>query len=111
MGEALVKSSRRTIPVTCTTHGGGRNFCNLLMTKESDGTIVLDPHVANCCVLRLDYAAATAVFDTLGKWLDDRRLSHARAVTPWWLEFCGRVCHTALVAHHLGSVIIVERVG
>jgi hypothetical protein len=39
------------------------------MTKESDGTIVLDPHVANCCVLRLDYAAATAVFDTLGKWL------------------------------------------
>ncbi len=70
MGEALVKnSSRRTIPVTCTTHGGGKNFCNLLMTKESDGTIVLDPHVANCCVLRLDYAAATAVFDTLGTWL------------------------------------------
>jgi hypothetical protein len=65
-------SSRRTIPVTCTTHGGGKNFCNLLMTKESDGTIVLDPHVANCCVLRLDYAAATAVFDTLGEWLDDR---------------------------------------
>jgi hypothetical protein len=70
MGEALVKkSSRRTIPVTCTTHGGGRNFCNLLMTKENDGTIVLDPHVANCCVLRLDYVAATAVFDTLGEWL------------------------------------------
>src|SRR5581483_5014085 len=37
--------------------------------------------------------------------------AYAPAVTRWWLEFCRRVCHTALVAHHLGSVIIVERVG
>ncbi|HKS53131.1 MAG TPA: hypothetical protein VJS67_14795 [Pseudonocardiaceae bacterium] len=39
------------------------------MTKESDGTIVFDPHVARCCVLRLDERAATALFDTLGEWL------------------------------------------
>lgn len=61
--------NRRTIPVTCTTHGGGTNFCNLLMTKESDGTIVLDPHVDKCCVLRLDEEAATAVFETFAEWL------------------------------------------
>lgn len=60
---------RRTIPVTCTTHGGGINFCNLLMIREGDGTIVLNPHAANCCVLKLDERAATAVFDTLGMWL------------------------------------------
>lgn len=37
--------------------------------------------------------------------------AYAHAVTPWWLEICRRVCHTALVAHHLGNVIIAERVG
>jgi len=51
------------------THRSGTNFCNLLMTKENDGTIVFDPHVDQCCVLRLDERAATAVFDTLGEWL------------------------------------------
>jgi hypothetical protein len=64
-----MSSTRRAIPVTCTTHSSGTNFCNLLMTRETDGTIVLDPHVAHCCVLRLDERAATAVFDTLGAWL------------------------------------------
>lgn len=33
------------------------------------GRFVFDPHVDQCCVLRLDERAATAVFDTLGKWL------------------------------------------
>lgn len=65
----MVRSNRRTIPVTCTTHPGGTNFCNLLMLKEGDGTIVLDPHVAGCCVLRLDEKAATTIFETLGEWL------------------------------------------
>lgn len=64
-----MRDRRRTIPVTCTTHIGGKNFCNLRMTKEDDGTIVLDPHVAGCCVLRLDEKAATAIHDTLGEWL------------------------------------------
>lgn len=64
-----MSSSRRAIPVTCTTHRSGTNFCNLLMTKENDGTNVFDPHVDQCCVLRLDERAATAVFDTLGEWL------------------------------------------
>jgi hypothetical protein len=65
----VVSTNRRTIPVTCTTHPGGTNFCNLLMIKESDGTIVLDPHVAGCCVLRFDEEAATTVLETLGEWL------------------------------------------
>lgn len=64
-----MSSTRRAIPVTCTTHSSGTNFCNLLMTRETDGIIVFDPHVARCCVLRLDERAATAVFDTLGEWL------------------------------------------
>jgi hypothetical protein len=33
------------------------------------GVIVLNPHIANCCVLRLDEQAATALLDILGKWL------------------------------------------
>jgi hypothetical protein len=36
---------------------------------------------------------------------------YVHAVTPWWLEFYRRVCQTALVAHHLGNVIIADRVG
>lgn len=38
------------------------------MTKE-DGIIVLNPHIANCCVLRLDEHAATALLDILAEWL------------------------------------------
>lgn len=62
------RASGRTIPVTCLTHGGAREFCNLRVTK-ADGTIVLDPHVSGSCVIVLDEAAATAVFDLLGEWL------------------------------------------
>jgi hypothetical protein len=83
-----MSSSRRAIPVTCTTHRSGTNFWNLLMTKENDGTIVFDPHVDQCCVLRLDERAATAVFDTLGGvagMAGRRRCQHA--VRPLWLEF------------------------
>jgi hypothetical protein len=38
------------------------------MTREN-GIIVLNPHLANCCVLRLDEQAATALHDILGEWL------------------------------------------
>jgi hypothetical protein len=34
-----------------------------------DGAIVLNPHLANCCVLRLNYQAATALRNVLGEWL------------------------------------------
>ncbi len=38
------------------------------MTKEN-GVIVLNPHLANCCVLRLDEEAATMLHNILGEWL------------------------------------------
>jgi hypothetical protein len=60
--------NRRTIPSTCRTHGGGRGFCNLRLTKIG-GNIVLDPHVTGSCVIELDQDQATAVRDTLTEWL------------------------------------------
>jgi hypothetical protein len=60
--------NRRTIPSTCRTHGGCRGFCNLRLTKVG-GNIVLDPHVAGCCVIELDQDQATAVRNTLTEWL------------------------------------------
>ena len=60
-------SHRRVIMTTCQAHGAA-GFTNLLVTKEN-GVIVLNPHVANCCVLRLDEQAATALHEVLGEWL------------------------------------------
>jgi hypothetical protein len=60
--------TRRTIPSTCRTHGGPMGFCNLRLTKVG-GNIVLDPHVAGCCVIELDEDQATAVRNTLTEWL------------------------------------------
>lgn len=55
------------VMTTCQVHGAV-GFTNLLVTKEN-GTIVLNPHVANCCVLRLDEQAARALLGILGEWL------------------------------------------
>ena len=55
------------IMTSCEAHGAA-GFTNLLMTKE-DGVIVLNPHLANCCVLRLDEKAAMTLHDILGEWL------------------------------------------
>lgn len=63
-----VRARGRTIPVTCLTHGGVRQDCNLRIRREGDD-IVLDPHVTGQCVIVLNEAAATAVFDLLGEWL------------------------------------------
>jgi len=60
-------SRRQVIMTTCRAHGAA-GFTNLLVTKE-DGVIVLNPHVANCCVLRLDEHAARALLGILGEWL------------------------------------------
>ena len=57
----------RVIAVTCTRHGAV-GFTNLMVSKR-DGAIVLDPHVADSCVITLDETAATALFDLLGEWL------------------------------------------
>lgn len=58
---------RRVIRTTRQSHGAA-GFTNLLVTKE-DGVIVLNPHAANCCVLRLEEQAATALHSILGEWL------------------------------------------
>ena len=55
---------RRVVMTTCQAHGAA-GFTNLLVTKE-DGVIVLNPHLANCCVLRLDEQAATDLHNVLG---------------------------------------------
>jgi hypothetical protein len=60
-------SHRRVVMTTCQAHGAV-GFTNLLVTKEN-GIIVLNPHVANCCVLRLDEQAARALLGILGEWL------------------------------------------
>lgn len=61
------ESHRRVVMTTCQPHGAA-GFTNLLVTKE-DGAIVLNPHLANCCVLRLDEQAATDLRNILGEWL------------------------------------------
>ena len=43
-------------------------FTNLLVTKEN-GVIVLNPHVASCCVLRLDEQAVRTLHSIFGEWL------------------------------------------
>jgi hypothetical protein len=60
-------SHRRVVMTTCQAHGS-TGFTNLLVTKEN-GTIVLNPHVANCCMLRLDEQAARALLGILVEWL------------------------------------------
>ncbi|MGH3807070.1 MAG: hypothetical protein ACRDRU_10640 [Pseudonocardiaceae bacterium] len=60
-------SHRRVVMTTCQAHGAA-GFTNLLVTKQ-DGIIVLNPHLANCCVLRLDEQAARTLLSILGEWL------------------------------------------
>ncbi len=55
------------VMTTCQAHGAA-GFTNLLVTKEG-GFIVLNPHAGNCCVLRLDEHAATAMYHLFGEWL------------------------------------------
>jgi hypothetical protein len=57
----------RTLCITCQIHGS-RGFCNLRISKVN-GEIVLNPHVDGSCILSLDEAAATQLFDLLGEWL------------------------------------------
>jgi hypothetical protein len=55
------------VRITCQAHGAA-GFTNLLVSEE-DGAIVLDPHLAKYCVLRLDEQAATSLHHLLGEWL------------------------------------------
>ncbi|MGH3886371.1 MAG: hypothetical protein ACRDSZ_07345 [Pseudonocardiaceae bacterium] len=63
------RATDRTINVTCPTCSSGTGWCNLRVTRLAGGDIVLDPHVTGACVIVLDEAAATALFDLLGEWL------------------------------------------
>lgn len=63
------RSNRRTIPATCSLHRGPTNFTNLVLSKASDGTIVLAPHAVGLCTIVLDEDGATAVRDALTEWL------------------------------------------
>jgi hypothetical protein len=62
------RGNRKAIPVTCAVHRGPRGFANLVVERQGSD-IVLDPHVTGECVIILDEAAATALFDVLGTWL------------------------------------------
>jgi hypothetical protein len=61
------RAHRRVLMATCQTHGA-TGFTNLLVTKE-DGFIVLNPHLANCCVLRLDEQTARTLHGIFEEWL------------------------------------------
>ena len=62
------RAPRRVIHATCSTHGGGIGFTNLVATKRG-GAIELDPHVTGQCLLTLDEDAARALYEALGEWL------------------------------------------
>lgn len=67
--EGHVASDRRkAIPATCALHRGPVGFANLMVNMR-DQMIVLDPHVAGCCVITLDEAGARALYDALTEWL------------------------------------------
>lgn len=61
------RTGRRVLMTICQEHGAA-GFTNLLVTKEGE-FIVLNPHLGNCCVLRLDEQAATALYHLFGQWL------------------------------------------
>jgi hypothetical protein len=60
--------NRKVVHATCSAHGAGIGFTNLVATKR-DGSIELAPHADGSCVLTLDEGAATQLRDALGAWL------------------------------------------
>ncbi len=68
------RSHRRVLMTTCEAHGTA-GFTNLLVTKEG-GFIVLNPHLGNCCVLRLDEQTATTLYHLFGEWLGYEPINH-----------------------------------
>jgi hypothetical protein len=60
--------SRKVLHATCTVHGAGIGFTNLVATKR-DGVIELDPHATGQCVLTLAEDEAIALRDALTQWL------------------------------------------
>jgi hypothetical protein len=60
--------NRRVIHATCSRHGGGIGFTNVVVSKR-DGSVKLDPHTDGSCALTLDEDAATQLRGALGEWL------------------------------------------
>lgn len=65
--EQRAPQSPRVIMIICQAHGAA-GFTNLLITKEN-GCIVLNPHLENCCVLRIEEQAARTLHNIFGEWL------------------------------------------
>jgi hypothetical protein len=69
------RRDRRVIHATCMLHKGPIGFVNLAVRKVVTPSpmvsdfIEFDPHVTGTCVIRLDEAAATQLFNLLGEWL------------------------------------------
>jgi hypothetical protein len=59
---------RKAIPAACRLHQGPVGYVNLMVSKHN-GTIVLDPHVTDWCVISLDEEEATTLRDLLIAWL------------------------------------------
>ncbi|MGH3845108.1 MAG: hypothetical protein ACRDS0_27315 [Pseudonocardiaceae bacterium] len=60
-----VGDPRVEIPAVCEVHQGSGG---LVIRREGDG-VVLDAHADECCVITVDGAAVTLLFDVLGQWL------------------------------------------
>lgn len=58
----------RLIRAQCATHTGDFGFTNLVVSKLN-GTIQLDPHDTDTCVISLDVAGATVLRNALTEWL------------------------------------------
>ena len=56
---------RVEIPAACEVHGGTGS---LMIRREGD-RIVLDGRADHCCVITMNGAAVTLLFDVLGEWL------------------------------------------
>jgi hypothetical protein len=64
-GVRVVSDPQVEIEAVCEVHqGSGR----LVMRREGD-RIVLDARADHCCVIALQNAAVTLLFDVLGEWL------------------------------------------
>jgi hypothetical protein len=53
------------IEAVCEVHGGSGR---LVIRRDGD-RIVLDAHADECCVITVQGAAVTLLFDVLGEWL------------------------------------------
>jgi hypothetical protein len=61
----LVSDLQIEIPAVCEVHGGSGR----LVIRRDGERIVLDAHADECCVITVEGAGVTLLFDVLGEWL------------------------------------------